>query len=358
MGSDIFSDSTFDLVFWSGLALLSLTLILFLLILFMRLSHFYKNKQRQKVSELWLPILKKAEAQEFPECIPPISGKDVLLFLSLWINLYEISYEGGREALVMVAIQAGADKYLPKLFSSGNARVKIMALTLAGAIRDEGYLPVFIHLLNSANPSLSLASARALLLTCPNKARPLLRQALIQRKDWPVARASMTFLELGIDVVIEALISAVSEADEQDLPRLISYFHIVLSSQALPVILNIINQHSNNETILLACLQAISKYSHFENRALLQRLLTHMQPMIRAEAAIALGKFGILSDGDYLMKLLSEDPSELVQYRAAQALLSLPKMDETKLTQIVRLLKYPHSKDMLTRVVAERRYRK
>lgn len=153
------------------------------------------------------------------------------------------------------------------------------------------------------------------------------------------------------------MVQATSLADPKDLPRLITYFHIVPASHAIPIIKTLLEQHRDNEQIVLAALKALSKYSYYENLEQVRYFLTHPNSLIRAEAAAALGKFGTFREGQYLVKLL-EDPNEIVQHRAAEALLNLPTMDELKLGQLQKLLEKAESRDMLTRVFAERRYRK
>jgi hypothetical protein len=107
LDSAIFSDVIQNIVFWLGVTLFSLTIVLFILILAMRHSFIQKRHHKQQVIKKWLPLLQQAEAQEFPDSVPTLAPNDVLLFLSLWINLYEVANEGSRETLVIAAIQAG-----------------------------------------------------------------------------------------------------------------------------------------------------------------------------------------------------------------------------------------------------------
>lgn len=352
------ADSSLDLIFWIGMDLLFLTLFLFSLILLLRVSLIQGTQKKQRLVDRWMPLLEGCLNHQFPESVPQLRPSELMTFLSLWLNLYEPSDESSRDILVMVALQAGQEQLIHQQLSHRNpVRHKIILLSAMGALKNPAWKEVCITSLSSENAFLSLAAARALLHMDPDTGIPMVLDMLARRTDWPSARVSMLLLEAGLPLISAPLARLVEEAPPQDLPRLIPYLQIIAGSAAVPLLESLLANpaHQGNEPILLACLQALGKFSRFGNADRITPFLRHPNAAIRAEAAIALSNAGNFSDGKYLVGLLN-DEIPMVQYKAAQALLNLPSMTETGVHELQTLLDNPDAIAMLNRVMSERRF--
>lgn len=352
-----FSDSSvLDIVFWGGMVLLFLTIFLFSLIFFLRISLLFRNTGKRRLIDTWSPILEACAGQEFPEAVPGLREKDIESFLGLWLNYYETADENSREMLALVAMQAGLPKYLEKGLKRGAVRQKILFFYAIGALKDDSYWNDCLKGLQAENTFLSLSAARALLQLKPAQGINAVAEVLASRQDWPSARASMILMEAGMDLVSQPIARQIEKAPVEELPRLLPYLEITTSEVALPILEKYLAT-SSNEDVLKACLNAIPKFSSFHDTDLLLKLLKHPKATIRSAAVLALSNFLTFREGVHVADLLG-DPVPMVQYCAAQALLNLPAMTEAKLLELRTLLTEPNAVDVLTRVIDEKRFRR
>ena len=354
------ADTTLDVIFWIGIDLLFLTLFLFSLILLLRVSLIQGNRRKQALVARWMPILEGCLNHGFPETVPKLHPSELFTFLSMWLNLYETSDESSREILVMVALQAGLESCINRQLTQRNeVRRKIILLSAIGAIKNTEWQAFCLSSLHSENAFLSLAGARALLQMDPDTAVPLVLELLAKRTDWPSARVSMLLLEAGLPLISTRLANMVREAPADDLPRLIPYLRIITADAAIPVLETLLSnpQYRENEPVLLASLQALGKFSRFGHTDTIRGFLSHPNAGIRAEAATAVSRVGRFEDGKYLVGLLN-DEVPMVQYKAAQALLNLPSMNEANVKALQTLLDKPDAVAMLNRVIGEKRFQR
>lgn len=350
------SDSLVETVFWGGVALLFLTFFLFALIFLMRLTLLKRNTGKRRLIDTWSPILESCMDQSFPDSIPKLKRNEVYTFLGLWLNLYETADENSREILALVAMQAGLPDFIERNLKQSAVRQKILLYYAMGALKDKHYWSVCLEGLGAENTFLSLSAGRALLQLDPKSAIGPVSEALAQRPDWPSARASMMLMESGMDLISQPIAQQIQKATIADLPRLLPYLQITRSDVALPILeKHLAVTNGRQEAILLACLQALPKFSAFQNKELLLPLLKHHNPDIRASAVMALSHYATFSEGLHIAECLS-DSVPLVQYRAAQALLNLPNMTVEKLQSLRGLLHDSQAQDLLTRVIDEKRF--
>ncbi|MDX2085251.1 MAG: HEAT repeat domain-containing protein [Candidatus Melainabacteria bacterium] len=347
----ISSDPLLQWVFWTGILLVLVTVLLLLMVFWLRLSLLYKKKRQQALMATWAPIWEQCAQNQLPESVPVLRRDDLNTFLAFWINLHEIAEPNLQELYSLVVLQAGVQRHLKAAFYSRHNRTRLLAITAIGFLRDTSYWDALQQEAMSKNPFLSLAAVRALLLLEVERAIPQLLQWLPQRTDWPAARLSMMLMEVGIDAISQPLAQAVEQASAHSLPRLIPYLEMTSAQQAIPVLERLLKQHPLPE-VVLPCLQVVGKFSQFSNRALVYPWLQHPQATLRAEAAKALGKLAWAEDEPRLLPLLS-DTELLVRYRAAQALLRLPHMDSPRLAALKSGLSDPFAVDVLTRVMTE-----
>jgi HEAT repeat protein len=271
--------------------------------------------------------------------------------------LAETADENARELLILVALQVGLEKKIRfHLNRAEPVRQRILLLSVIGALKDPAFQEICFQYLTAENSFLSLAAARALLQINPQGNIAPVVEMLARRHDWPTSRTSLALLEAGIDVISQPLAELLWKTPTQDLPYLIPYLDITSSETAIPTLQTIL-ANTSDEQVILACLRGLARSSRYQYTDIIGLFLSHTNPHIRAEAVHTMSHIGAFTDGLLILPLL-EDNIPLVQYRAAQALINLPGMTQTKARQLQQLLKNPSAVTTLTRVIDEKRFKR
>jgi HEAT repeat protein len=351
VSSDSFQAYTVPIAFALGCFTLLLTVALFGTVFILRKSMLRKKKHQQNFIESWAPIWGQCFQYELPNYIPQLTQEDMVTFLTQWIQYQEISDESLRELLCMVALKAGVEKHLTHILQHRSIREKILAITALGFLKDPTYMETFKHWINSSNISVSLASARAMLRLNPQETMTLLVSLLKVREDWPQARMTLFLTEAGIDVISEPLAKAVLETPT---PKLINYLAVTNSFIAVPTLISILKT-SINRSVILACLQTLSKFNLQNDIPFIRNYLKHPNWECRAAAAKIIGKMGYAADEESLLALLL-DSQNIVQYEAALALFEMPHFNRSYAQKLSSQLTEQTGLHVLTRVMTEKRW--
>jgi len=194
------------------------------------------------------------------------------------------------------------------------------------------------------------------------KAVPQIIPLLLTRADWPPARVAEMLQTAGADVISDQLADAAvksahetaSNADAAGnsepnyAARLVRYLELAYNASALPAA-RTIARSSHDPQVLAACLRLLKSA---EDLTIARQCLAHDDWRVRVQAATALGRIGEADDENRLVSLLS-DGQWWVRYRAAQALVNLPSMRESKLAIIQAAQTNPFARDILAHVMAE-----
>ena len=99
----------------------------------------------------------------------------------------------------------GIDARLLQMLDAGSLRLKLLAATALGYLREKRAWDALATLAREPLPVLSFTAAQALIRIEPAEAIDLLAGDLVSREDWSLARLGGLFRELGPDVVTAPL---------------------------------------------------------------------------------------------------------------------------------------------------------
>lgn len=354
MVSDSFSKHLLNSVFLLGISFLWLSLALFILILLMRFNLIRQENRHQKMVEVWTPILELCLHGQWPEAVLKVGSRDLLTFLSLWSGYAESVDSEGLQILRLVAIYAGVEPLLPKAFWKGNVRIRIVIINVFGLLADRNTWSLCKNFLNDSNPLLSLAAARSMLRMDAERALPLVLKAIDSHRSWPVARTSLMLLEAGKELISAPIIEKLQTVEPTRLVDWIPYLEIVSPTEALPTLKQLLETYFNQVQIAQATLKVIGKFPKVDIREELQPYLSHVNPLLRADALTAFKKNLQESDKAFLFRMLEQETEPFVQFKTIEALLRLPGNIRLELEDFQKRSNNPDITRIITRLVIEK----
>lgn len=342
------SDPLLRFALWAGLVAFLLACALIASILLLRVRHALRMRHEARFVARWRPRLLEA-IDTVPAQLPAIARADWFAFLALWSHFQESLRGAARHRLKAVALKLRMDLAARELLGRGNVKEQLLAVVTLGHLGDQESWPALERLARSRHALLSLAAARALLLTDPVRALKALLQEFTGRPDWPLGRLDAMLAEAGAANVSDSLVAAVDTATPAQLSRLIALLDSAHGRAARPKIREVLNTSQDPE-VLTACLK--SRHLPVE-RALLLPYMRHASWQVRIQAARAMERAARPGDEKRLAEMLA-DPVWWVRYRAAQALAALPFLTRDDLWRLRFVVTDKFAQNMLDQVVAER----
>jgi HEAT repeat protein len=244
--------------------------------------------------------------------------------------------------------RSGLEARVVRLLDARSLRLKLIAATALGALREESAWEPLVRLARAPDPALSLAAARALLRIAPAPALQLLSRDILARDDWALARVGATFRELGPDAVTVPLARLIASHTGRGLARAVSLVRFGHRGRLAPIV----------RARLVACadaevLAAGLDYAEGEDDA--RRVLAaarHGDWRVRMAAARALGRVGSRADAALLRTLLG-DSQWWVRYQAARSLARLHGISRAELDGVRADPRDRYASDMLTHALAD-----
>ncbi|MNY04278.1 HEAT repeat protein [compost metagenome] len=286
---------------------------------------------------------------EAPQELPAIAPADWHTFFAYWNHLHESLRGDVKDRLNHVARLVGADQEARRMLKRHNMRDRLMATLTFGNLREASAWRELDAFVTGENSFLALTAMRALIQIDAKAAIPLLLSQLNRRKDWSLAKIASMLHDAGGDVFAEPLAAAAQRAPTEEAPRLIHLLASLNCTSALPVVRQLLTE-ATDEAVIAACLPMVNMSEDLPH---VRHHLFHASGTVRAQAALALGRIGVPGDETLLADLLG-DPIWWVRYRAAQALVALPFLDQATLQQVQAAHADPFARDMLKQVLAER----
>ena len=354
MGFAIFSDPLLRPVFWTGIGILVLALVMLITVLVLRVALLFRRTREQRFMEAWQPLLMQS-IDGVPSSLPKIGAADRITFLRLWNHLQE-SVRGHASAnLNRLLVACGLEGYVERLLDNRSISRQLLGVSTLGHLRRPGMEDRLRELADEPHPPLSLAAGRAALQIDPARNLEWFISKFVVREDWPLAKAASILSSQGVDAVTPPLIEAIEAlAGAPDaggkLARLLQLLEIAHAGEAAAVVRRVLKESSDERTIA-AALRALQDP---RDLPLVRELASHPAWIVRVQAAQALGRMGSGEDRKVLVRLLS-DSHWWVRYRAAQALVALPSVAPGELEKIRAVLPDRFAADMLRQAMAESR---
>jgi HEAT repeat protein len=354
LGFAISSDPLLRPVFWTGIGILVLALVMLITVLVLRVALLFRRSREQRFIEAWQPLLMQS-IDGMSSSLPKMAGADRITFLRIWNHLQESVRGDATANLNRLLVACGLEDYVARLLDSRSVRKQLLGVSTLGHLRRPGMEERLRELAGEPHPPLSLAAGRAALQIDPGRNLEWFISKFVEREDWPLAKAASILSAQGVDAVTAPLIEAIETlADVPDtggkLARLLQLLEIAHASRAAPVVRRILKESSDERTIA-AALRALQDP---RDLPVVRELACHPEWIVRVQAAQVLGRIGEAEDRKLLARMLS-DSHWWVRYRAAQALVALPSVAPGELEKIRVVLPDRFAADMLRQAMAEGR---
>ena len=341
------TDPLLAFALYSGGVVFLLTILLLVVIAFLRYSIDRRRRADKLLTERWQQVFIHA-IEGVPLDAPRITGRDRETILMVWIHFTESIRGDARLRLRQLAVDIKLDRTAQKLLGRRNMRSRLLAVVGLGRLKPDDAWDGLAAVVRDPNPMLSLLAARSLLQLDAARAVPLLLGQLIGRDDWPLGKVADTLREVAPEVLAPSLLDALRGVTPLDAPRLLKLLEVVQLGDIWPVLAPLLEADQAPE-VLAAALKACT-----DPRAIdaVRSLALHGQWIVRSQAAATLGQLGGPEDAALLQAMLS-DAEWWVRYHAGKALMSLPFMDRPKLEQMRAGLTDRFAADILSQVLAE-----
>lgn len=343
------SDSLLRLTLFSGVAVLVLNVLLVAVVAFVRARANKRARHQREITAIWTPIFHRAiEGLENPT-LPVIARRDQTVVLGLWIHYFQYLRGKARICLRRLAYYIGLNHSTSVLLHHRNMAQRALAVVALGNMGTPEAWDELVRLSNDDNPMLSLLAGRAMLRINPEWTVPILLAQLDHRDDWPMTRIGGIFEEAPAAIVEPHLHEALRMSSPTGASRILSLLSLIHVKESWLLLEPLLEPHQS-PNLLAAALRAIHEP---RARASVLLLVNHEDWVVRAQAAVALGRIGQPGDEKLLKKMLG-DSAWWVRYRAACALRNLPFVTRASLEELMSDKNTdPFARDILRQALAE-----
>lgn len=351
------SDPALRLAVYSALALAGITLVVMLNVLILAELASRRERRRQAFTQCWRPVLSAWSIEDSAE-LPPLRQRreERLWFLLMWANLQRQLRGSTKQRLNRLFDHLSMDSYVEGLLESRRVHRRLLALACFSHLAEERHWGVVVPFVASSNSIESLAAAQALVAMNPTRGMCLLVPFYVKRKDWARLRFSALCQQAGREATGPAVLSALQQASH---PRIAGLMAWVEPAKAAAWARNSLLKapdtselDSEQRDVICAALHCLGELRDSRDRELIQAALNHPLADIRVAALDALKRQSSIDD-DACFTLALSDANWWVRQAAADALVTLPGVDEERLNALLEGLQDRYGRDALRRAMAE-----
>ena len=348
------SSSSFDIAFATTVAAGALASAVLLLVTIALLRGWRRARHARLATreDPWREALYQATEDPEAATLPAISALDLPPFLILFNHLEESLRGVAAENVATLLRRHGIDSRALRLLRRRSLRLRLIAITALGHLREERAWPRLEALSRDRGPVTSFAAARALLRIEPRRALDVLGSAIIEREDWPLARIATLFQELGPAVVTPPLVNWLVGRPRRGLDRVVKLARFGHRPRVAPIVRAWLTT-SDRPEVIVAALDYVEEASDLP---WVRGAAKHEDWHVRMAAAKALARVGEHRELAVLLDLL-RDPVWWVRYHAAQAMTRLHGLDPHELELLREDARDAFAADMLGQALAEMRFR-
>lgn len=340
------SDPKIVLVFWLGVAVAAMTLLMLAVIIVMRQVVLHRERVHDEAVTFWRAVLAPGADTSLP--IPPMPHRDLPGFLDVWNEVHEPLLGETTPHLARVALAVGLEQRLYRRLAMPGFHAQLIAIIALGHIQNKESFDHVEKFIDDRNPIVSLCAARSLTQIDPQRAVSKFVPQIVRRSDWSQGSVAHILEEVGPDTVTQELSRATLQANAEIAPRLIRFLAGINPEAAGPIIRKTLLA-SADERLISTCLQVMVNSRDLD---CVRPLLAHPRWHIRMQAAVTLGRLGVRGDEELLIRILT-DSQWWVRYRAAQALSHLSFIGPEDMHRIQSEQGDRYARDIIGHVLAE-----
>lgn len=344
------SELMIRLAIWAGIIVTLASLLLFVLILWMRRVARRRELNHLRAMEKWREILVQSKSVP-PVNVPPLQAKELSGFVDVWNELHDADDGSGGAGMRQVATAIGLSAKLANALQlhKSSFHDRVMAIIAMGYMHDAANFDLLKAQVSDHSPIISISAARAMMRVNPERAVGEVMPMIVSRQDWVDGGVAQMLVEAGPDAVAEELSVATLNANEALAPRLVRFLADVSPEAAARVVRTILGR-GGDEHLISTCLQELVESADLDK---VRPLLSHTRWHVRMHASAAIGRLGQRDDVPLLAPLLA-DAEWWVRYRTAQALERLLHTDTAALARLRDSQEDRFARDILGQVLAER----
>ena len=345
-----FSNSRIDIAFCKG-AVSSLSAgVLLLMVLRLRWQLLRHERRRNQFRQnIKLNLIRLVAGEQF--ALPEFKRRDLPEFLAVWLHFQEILRGDSQLLLNQAVMSSGLNLVISQLLNSKRMEEQMLAATALRHLGDAQAWESLLIMLQNRSPILSMAALRALVSIDADRAAVIIMPLIAEHRDWlrgcllmmlkqtkpPFRQAFLVFLE---NQVLES---------KPHLPRLLYLFTAFPQNRQWSLFEKLSPSGHCEPEMLSVCLRLVS---HPSELPWVRTWYGDRRCQVQVQIAGVLGRMGAPQDAHYLLLLLDSE-HWWVRYRAAQALVRQPSMNNQAVKRLINNRTDVFARDMLLQIVAE-----
>ena len=345
---DTISDPALRLAAGVGATAIALTVAMAGLVILLRVRALRLARQHQSAMIKWRPVLVRAAAGDDASA-PLLTGAERLPLLLLWNQMQESLRGESHRRLNTLGQALGLYALARRLETSRNLAARVLGHATLGHFANASDWQRLDRGMQELHTPASLAAARALLRIDAKTAAPQVLERYLAHSDWPAPRVGTLLRESPHEAIGATFVQRLVEGSLYERLRLLPLLRFA-EVPNIDSVLDRLVRTSHEPQVLSIALRQLHGPAALPD---VRKLAAHADPLVRSAAAQALGRIGSSDDQNLLLSLMS-DTNWWVRYRAAQALLGMPRMNADDVVQLRRLVNDRYARDMLDQVMAER----
>lgn len=329
----------------------TLTVILFLYALGLRVAHILHDRDLDRLRIRWWPIIAGATMTD------DLDGKSDLLalrrgsrtkLLREWCRFRTLVRGSCCNSLEILAEELGLMRVARRLLRRRSVSNQLLAVQALGFLHDDESWGEIEALLKVENITISITAATALIHINAKKAIGLIMPMIGKRASWPRTQVGRMLNLAGPDVVTGPLCHAIETADSEEACNLLRFYESASMKDIDSLVAKLLITR-DEPALVAAALKSVR--GQLPSR-MIEVSARHKVWFVRMQAANLLGRFGRREDYRTLEPLLS-DTEWWVRYRAAQAITRLPFLGPNALRKLHDRQKDRYARDILRQALAE-----
>lgn len=327
----MFSATSDPYLLWAwrgGVVALSLTALLAVLIVLMRLNTRRQERRWNAFVAHWRPLLLGVMMlPDEPPTLPALPRRDRGHFLRLWVYLHESVRGEAAEQLNRAARMLQVDRTARQRLGWASRAQRLQAVLALGYLRDRPAWQGLLTLARARDPLVSVNAARALIQIDPLAGAQALMPLILSRQDWDVSRVAAFLVEAreAFWLLLVRQLPRLRAGDTARALRLADALRLKLPANASQRLLD----PAQPPEVVAPALRLLPVG---EGHEALLRCLGHEDPRVREAALQQLAQRAVPGDLSAIEAALA-DPQWRVRMAAAQTLAELPFADLDELLQ-------------------------